>query len=127
MNSFKLIFYIIMVIGSFVMVSDYCHSDDVVGGILTFITVLAIFYWIYKILNTLIKITEEREDNYYNRGSYKKTTGNTEYYKRFQPNPDHRSKYLCDDKKKEQEFAEKISANLSIRDDIKVLELETKK
>lgn len=125
MHIFKLIFYAVMMVGSFVMVGDFAYSNETKQGLLCLITVLAILYWLYKILNILTKITVNEDDDYGKR--YENTTSN--YHRRFQPNPDYRGRSSYSSnvvKQRDKIFAEKLSANIPIRNDIKILELTEK-
>lgn len=116
-----------MLVSSFLVAKNTSLLREPVDAFLTFVMVLGIFYWFYKILHTLYKVTEDKDDCYYG-GSYDlkpRTKPDSEYYKRYQPNS-LKDKYTANEKKKIEEFAEKMSANLTIRSDIKILEINNK-
>lgn len=118
-----------MLVSSFLVISNVSHTNNPVDEFLSFITVFAIFYWLYKVFRILYKITEEK-DNYYYGGTYdlkSRTKPDSEYYKRYQPNSKHTYDSKADEKKRTEAFAEKISTDLVIRSDIKILEFSKKK
>lgn len=117
-----------MLVGAFVIISDYTYSDRSNDGLKVLILIFIIFYFIYKVVKLIM---DGAFDDLWETEDYSYSDRKNKDYSRYKPKSDYRwggqhSSHIYNHAEEEAKKVEKITEQLKLRNDIRVIAITKK-